>query len=434
MSVSTSFQIQFGFYDDGVNLTLSDLTSRCLGFSVDQQTDVGRMGTGSASLSFQNSDGNMTPGNPNTGISGPYYTDWDWFNRAVLISATVTNGASSETVQIFHGVVSAFDLEDDGINSTVQIQAVDAFQVMGRQPPFTYTMTNASTAEQLQDMTDPALLLNATEVPTLGLATMRTKWTAQNPATSNIAHDLPASAGAQVLGDLVTNSVVTNGQTTAVPTILDTTGADAWAGSTFDQLNRDWSASDLANPITFTDSSPLGASELPFRRVKRAHQLGNMTNAASFISFAGSGTAQTASDSDSQRKYGSRLRGYTTTAEDDAAAQAAADNWVSRFASIDLNVDQIEVSTAMIEGRLADAYFADWAKFINIENWWNLGRVEYTPTGGPQQTENVLIVGRRFDATPNDCAVTLTLRPTDRYLSFILDDATYSVLDQNRLG
>lgn len=434
MAVTTTWAIQFGYYDNGADLTLSDLTSRCLGFSIDQQTDVARMGTGNAVMTFNNNDGNMTPGNPDSGLNPPYYTTWDWHARGVFISATISNGTSSETVQVFHGVVTSFDLVDNGINSTVTIAAADAFQVAGRQAPFTYTMSNSNTADQLDDMTDPALLLNATEMPTLGLATMKTIWTAKNPAASNISHDLPASAGSQVLGDLISNAVLTNGQTTAIPTILDTTGADSWAGFTFDQLNRDWSSGDLADPIKFTDSIPLGAGELPFRAVKRAHQLGNMTNAAEFVAYAGSGTAQTATDTASQQLYGTRSRSYTTTAVDDAAALAAAQNWVSRFATMDLNVDVLELSTGMIEGHLADAYFADWAKFVNVENWWNLARVEYTPTGGNQQTEDVLIVGRRFDATPNDCAVTLTLRPADRYLSFILDDATYGVLDQNRLG
>tara|TARA_R110000744_G_scaffold9732_2_gene31007 strand:+ start:1804 stop:3108 length:1305 start_codon:yes stop_codon:yes gene_type:complete len=434
MAVTTTWKIEFGYYDNGADLTLSDLTSRCTGFSIDQQTDVARMGTGNVVMTFNNNDGKMTPGNPDSGLDPPYYTTWDWHARGVFISATISNGTSSSTVQVFHGVVTMFDLVDNGLTSTVTIAAADAFQVAGRQSSYTYTMSNANTAEQLDDMTDPALLLNATEMPTLGLATMRTRWTAQNAASSDIAHDLPASAGAQVLGDLISNAVITNGQTTAVPTILDTTGADSWAGSTFDQLSRDWSAGDLADPILFTDSTPLGAGELPFRAVKRANQLGNMTNAAAFTAYAGSGTAQTATDAASQRLYGTRSRSYTTTAVDDAAALAAAKNWVSRFAAIDLNVDVLELSTGMIKGHLADAYYADWAKFVNVENWFNLGRVQYTPTGGTQQTEDVLIVGRRFDATPNDCAVTLTLRPTDRYLSFILNDAAYGVLDQNRLG
>lgn len=431
MPQETTWGVRYGQYS-GATLSLTDFTSRTLGLFVDQQCDPGQLGTGICEVTLDNSDGELTPGGSGT------YASFDWLASGCFIQAT---NSFATTVQVFHGVVTDFRLDDDGEGrSVVVLTSYDAFSVIGRQDSFQYSMTNSSTADMLFDLTSPHLLLNSTKVPTLGLATMRTWWEELNASTESVAHDLPTSAGKVVLGDIINNSVMPNEQTVAFPTILDTDGdyvaSDSWVGFTVDGLAR---ANITATGNVFKFSEPLAdgtmlANDLPFRRLVRDFHLDLITNAATVTALDG-GTAQSYSDVKSQERYGTRARSYETTSTSDARALYTAQLWVNRYSydeQIEMTASSLQVTDGMV--RATEASVGVWISLLNVEKLWETGQVTYTPTGGSQRGDEFIIAGRRIEATPDDTVVTLKVRPQNIYLAFILDDPDRGVLDTNKLG
>ena len=424
----TTWAVKVGKYS-GASLSLTDHASRTLGLFIDQQVDPGQLGTGTCTVTLDNSDGELTPGGSGT------YANVDWLTSGLFLEATV----DGSTVQVFHGVITDFVLTDDGnSNSAVTLEALDAFQVIGRQVAYQYSMTNTSTADQLYDMTSPHLALNATKVPTLGLATMRTWWEELNASTESVAHDLPSSAGAVVLGDVINNSVMPNEQTVAFPTILDTDGTyvanDSWVGFTVDGLARSGVLA-TGNVYKFSDFDVIPAGQMPFRALHRDFHIDLITNAAT-ITALDAGTAQAYSDSDSQQRYGTRARSYETTSTSDSQALYTAQLWVNRYSykeTIDMTASSLQVTDSMI--RSSNAQEALWRGLLDVTSgWWQTGEVRYVPTGGSARTDNFVIAGRTIEATPADTVVTLRVRPQEIYLAFILDDPDRGVLDTNKLG
>lgn len=299
-------------------------------------------------------------------------------------------------------------------------------------------MTNTSTADQLFDMTSPHLLLNSTKVPTLGYPTMRTFWEELNASTESVSHNLPASAGSVVLGDVVNNSVMPNEQTVAFPTILDDSGtyvaADSWVGFTVDGLARA-GVSATGNVFVFTTNDPMPTGQMPYRALVRDFHIDLVTNAASVTALDG-GTAQTFADTTSQEKYGTRARFYQTTSTDDAQALYTAQLWVNRYSydeSVVMSASSLQVTDGMMRSQGGDQ--AKWRGLLDVAaGWWETGSVAYTPTNGSAITYPFIIAGRTIEATPTDTVVTLKVRPQSIYLAFILDDVTRGVLGTNKLG
>ena len=74
-----------------------------------------------ASFSFYNNDGAMTPG------GGGTYSSIDWFAMAIKVEYSTSQAAGT----CFAGIITDYKLVDDGRNSYVSISAVDAFTIGG---------------------------------------------------------------------------------------------------------------------------------------------------------------------------------------------------------------------------------------------------------------------------------------------------------------
>ena len=426
MAQITTWAVNVGKYS-GASLSLTDHASRTLGLSIDQQADAGQLGTGRATITLDNSDGELTPGGSGT------YANVDWLTSGLFLEATV----DSTSVSVFHGVITDFAMTDDGNgNSAVTLTALDVFQVVGRQETqgYGFPVVTTNTASQLSFMTDTGL--GNCKVPTLGLSGMLTYWEELNDASNDVPHDLPA--GTYNLGDVINNSVMPNEQTVAFPTILDDDGTyvanDSWVGFTVDGLARAdvYTTGDV---FVFTENDPTPTGQLPFRSLVRDFHVDLITNAANITALNG-GTEQTYSDTASQERYGTRNRNYQTTSTDDAQALKTAQLWVNRYSydeTFDMTAAALQVSDSMVQSRTGDV--AKWRALLDVTaGWWNTASVTYTPTGGSSRTDEVVTVGRTIDATPADTIVTLRLRPQSVYLAFILDDTERGVLDLNKLG
>ncbi len=422
MPVTTEFEITWSYYDNGSTITTTDFTSRTLGLRIDVAAQVGQVGTRTATVTFDNNDGAMTPGNGGT------YGAWDFFERQLFIQATVSDGTSTDTAPLFSGIATDFALNDDGQNSTVVVTAVDPFQVQGRSTPtidypaFTNVYPTNTTVNALL-----AVLFQVDDdVPTFG-------WTGGAPSWGVVRKDQiedeaqHAWAAGEITGaaaDVINQNILPSDVTSALP--------DAARGvlSAYKMSVGRLLWYEATNPKVSFANKP-GSVGLPFAELERGFNTDELTNAANITAVSTTTTA-TSSVQSSRSKYGARTRTYTVTGTDDYADRAAG-NWANRFADSSFDVRTITTSTAQIEDQLDPAGWMNWVYALSRPAW-HLYDVTFTPTNGTETTETLVSVGYTIDATPQDAIVTFAMRPAATHTVFTLDSDDYGILDTNRLG
>lgn len=420
-ATKTTWQVSTGYYDDGVNKTTVDLTDRVLGCSINRQAKVGQLGTANATITFDNSDGAMTPGGTGT------YASYLWFERDYYIQALISEvgGAQTLNAEVFRGVAVDFDLFDDGRNSTVTISCVDVFQVAGRgSPAAAYTaQTERTTTEAINDvMTD-----TSDTFPSIGRVTPY--WSVIGVAgggTDTTLHTWGASEISGAVGDVINQNILPSGMLTAAPNMIQ--------GSARLQVDRlAWSQSGLYKVDFDNDDTTL----FPFRFIDRTFDVPELTNDSNVTTVGG--VERSSANLTSAAKYGARARTYTVTADDspstgDDHAAAAAEEWANRFDDVTFEVREIVTTSAMIDDHLSTYTSANEYERL-LRDWcWYETAVTYTPTGGTSTTEDYIRVGSTITVTPSDATIKVFLVPAANYTTFELDSTTYGVLDQNRLG
>ena len=421
MPVTTEFEISFNYYDNGSDLITTYFTGRTLGLQIDVAAQVGQLGTRTATVTFDNNDGAMTPGNGGT------YSAWDFFERQLFIQAIVSNGTSTDSAPLFGGIVTDFALNDDGRNSTVVVTAVDTFQIIGRSTPageypaFTPSYPSNNTVFALLT----AFARAADDIPTFGY-TGGTYWaiTRKDAIEDEAQHAWAAGEIEGAVGDVVNQNILPSDVTSALPDAARGV-SDAYKMSVGRLL---WY--EATNPkVSFSNKA--GSVGLPFAELERGFNTNELTNSANATAVSTTTTASSSVQS-SRSKYGARTRTYQVTAID-AYATRAAQNWANRFADASFDVRTITTSTAQIEDKLDPAGWMNWVYALSRPAW-HLFDVTFTPTGGTETTETLVSVGYTIAATPNDATVIFQMRPAATHAVFTLDSADYGILDTNRLG
>ena len=427
MAITTSWAVKIGYYDNGTTWSLTDLTDRVTGLTVDQFTDLAVVGTSTAAVTFENSDGELTPG------AGGTYSSTDWFRRALVIQATVTSNSGSETVQVFGGIIDDFDLQDDGISSTVTMGAIDVIQTAGRQPvDFGYGSVTYSSGHTItRVLLEPASVENNTVLPNWGE-------TAEPDGVLTVT-DVSGGNGRPVrleadvaeqgpVGDYMANQVVTAGLTAIWPGALDVSDGHAELFTLENAIRT--------SPKSFSFAESPGAGEFPFRDLHREFNIDQLTNVVQITRVGQTDTQTAPFTSATIPIYGPRVRIYESGATTDDNAIGDAQDWQQRFEYARFVAEKIRVTAGMIEQDGTDADYDDWADLLDPEfGIWAGAKIEYTPAGSASSlTEYSLIIGRTIKASPNDTTITMTLRPLKDYGVFILDDPTFGVISQNRLG
>lgn len=412
MPVETTWTIEFGYSSDGSTVTWTDLTSRVLGFSNDTQVVLGQIGRNSVTITLDNNDGALTPG------AGGTYSSWDWFERAVHITALVDLDPNPTAGgDLFTGLVDDFDLADDGRNSTVTVRAVDIVQILGRA---TTTATYSTVANLGTVATIDSVIADGFTVPTVGLDPAPAL-DVSSSGTDPVVHQWGSGGVTGSPGDIISNNILPAG-------LFSFIGKPRRSSLSFDWRSVVQYLSKGGTTVTFDNDDP---NALPFRALRRGFNTDEMTNAYQQTRIDGSGTSS-ASNTASQAKYGVRQRSYTTSATSSVYGDPVAEDWANRFADSTFDVRELVTSAAIVKDR--DSSYLDWAHVLGAELLLTPTEVTFTPTGGTSTTEQCVIVGRRVDATPADSVVTLILRPASTYRDFTLDSTSYGVLGQNRLG
>lgn len=432
MSLSLDWEVLIGGLD-----TNTDFTDRVAGLQITQPLGFMTTASHKCVITLNNFDGALTPG------AGGTYSSVAWFEQAVFISCTIN---STDTAQVFHGIIDDFDIQDDGISSTITLTASDWLSIGARgfrTTSFTNTTNTYDWTEWASRIIDSFTLQNVpsgtTSLPKLdqnrGLFS-GFLGTVDYYAASTIQTGFKGEAG-----DSLADVLIQRHQA-GVPSVIWPTTIDKWTisgtgyaryrvglvGDTLSRVDAD------AQTFVFVEGTP-SAGELPITAIDRGFIVDDLINQASITSIYTTNTSTAVASSSTSTSGIKSIWANDSTIKTDAEAQSMADNVVARFSNIHFQARRLTVDSAALSA--TDSGSSDeLAALLDVRyGLWQACTVEYTPTGAASATtDNCVIAGRRISAVPGRTTIELELKPAADYQSFVLDSDVLGVLDQNRLG
>lgn len=442
MSVSLSWAVKIGGVASPV-----DFTSRCVGLSISQPLELMRTSTHTATIELLNNDGELTPaGGGGTGT----YASTDWFAQGLFISCAAT-GTGSTTAEVFHGLISDFDLRDDGITSSVVITAVDVLSIASRSQT-NVNFSDVGTASfdlNFRLLVDRVDLLTPNPLPLLGASSSALASQLVSQFVSQLVagfQTTPSDMDSQRVGDALATQFMPSAISAAWASriISDPPDCEYHVLLIGPALNRDTKTGTYAyatvRNFTLVESGG-GTDEIPFRDLDVGFNSEHLINFASIDNVDGTQAASVA-NATSIEKYGTQAFEATKTAltsttspqnvPDDLGKQTAA-SLTNRFGTIEF----VPRSLVLTSGNLASADASasdDVAYLLDAAGIFQTATIEWTPTGAASQTSaECVIMGRSIQATPQETVVTLELRPASTLTSFVLDSTKLGVLDSDRI-
>lgn len=451
MAITTTWTVTLQQYNDSI-----DVTSRTYGATINQEVSVGAVGVSTATIEIDNNDGAFTP------FNGGTYSNVDFFAYALIIDVTVSDGVTNYQRNVYGGVINDFKLNDNGINSTIVLSAVDGITIAGRSeigyanldPSLYFASTMRGAITLLLDgwTSGGNVLLEEVQLPYLGGDDIDTQnvrrdlqayvttfefYGYENYTVADILNSsiLPAAPGVQFPGEIRFETVSGTDTTRYRNMIMDTSLVP-----------------DATYQKTFVFAENPTGTELPFKNLDRGYNMGDVVNAAQVTrndptQFSGAPTETKSYESTvSIQKYGVRAVEYGTLAirwDDETVnfgvtepgAQQVAERWANRYDTPRFLTKRLTVTAKQVDAVASSTAAEQWADYLHCETGlWNIGQVIYTPTGGTERTDDVVVASRKINITPQDAVVTVYCLPLNDNMSFVLDSSTLGVLNTNRLG
>jgi hypothetical protein len=440
MAITTTWKFYLKQYSHNI-----ELTSRTLGAYVNQDVRVGTTSRGTAVIDIDNNDGAFTP------LNGGTYSDLDAYSYGLFVEALVDNGSTTTTRQVFSGVVSDFVLRDDGINSTVRLEAVDLLTLAGRSkveflnldPDIYFFRENMGIARILNGYVEPntgSTIFEPVNAPLLGAG-----------ATTYFV----VSADVQTVEPFIqfkgfedyTVADLLNGAVLPVnPAVLlcgrlefeEMSGVETSRINTHLFDGSKAPTTDYKKDFVF-DPTPTG-TELPFSNLDRGYNADNVVNSAQVtradpLQFGGAATqTKTHQSTESVERFGRHNIAYSkvairwdnTTLNNDVlepGAQQTAERWSNMYDTPRFTTRSFRVSSKQVEAKAADTAINQWADYLDAKfGQWNTAKIVYTPTGGASRTDNIVVAGRSINISPSDAVFTVRCLPMQDNMNLILDD------------
>lgn len=418
MAINTSWKVEIGTVASPTNFT-----SRVMSMSINQQVDVNVMGRGTCQITLLNKDGALTPG------GGGTYSSIDWFAQGVFINCLTNTGGADTVTDVFDGLVTNFDLVDDGVFSTVTITAQDWLTVGGKSIPPSVS-TGTTSYNTLLGLAFDTSTYGTIYLPRLGASNTATSVGTLGGTNPTVVNDSTQTYASYA--DFWQTSVITSTNDVLWPTTITSTPNASYAARGLPMTNT----RDLANRVNFV-FDPAGfvsGTDLPFdindfqqafnndTLISQAIVQGNYTGAAAVTSTATTVTS-----------YGSRTVAFTETFVADAtAATDMATKLTNRYSTSRFTPVSLVVRAAAVKAYCANAAEPNWAALLSIVNGlWQKATITWAGSGASSQVAYCVIKGRQINVTPSDTFVTLNLGNWTDNHSFILDT---DLLDQDRLG
>lgn len=415
-----------------------NLTSRTAGFVVQQTLKRGAIGTGRCFLTLYNNDGALTPN------GGGTYSNYNWFDKYLIISTTTTDGTSNAGGGVFYGMTTDFELIDNGTNSTVNLSFDDMLTVAGRSPTYDglgTTTTSGRVVGAIERILngDAGAGIPPVNMPNFGKTNpgfQAYEVSQYSTTTTYIVNHDGTPAGQQL-----NTQVMPAGPNFAWPTRITNISNDpAFEINVVERSlnrNRIIDGGQLALPRPqVLKTNPTG-TELAFTQVQAGWNNDDIRNEADVTGQHGGAIEQTVTNQTSIDSYGvSSVTLQGCSANSDADALDIAGRWARQFDEPVYAARQVTLRASNIAERCDNAAYETLGDLFDIRSGlWNICTVTYTPTGASTPvTDNTIIFGRTIRATAEDTIITLDLVPAANYQYFELDSSTLGVLDTNRLG
>jgi hypothetical protein len=435
--MSYSYTITVGTYG-----AFNDLTSRTLGFQIEQVCNVAQMGSGTLNIDLDNADGELTPNG-----SGAY-AGFDWASQLFIVTAA--RPLETDFV-LFHGFVVDVSLFDDGITSRLSLTVVDPYALVGRGwAEESNVSPSTSIWKNLPDaLTDLLNVGTGAKLPTGGIPLPLVG----ADDSEALVNDVATVVGPYVTKDAangyiesnISNGYLVPGISSMYPTLVS---FDSSGGTVTALYEANVIGNGLTNDVRYlgdrceyaiTESPTPGSSELALNAVTTGHNLDELVNQVEYVS----GLEYFASNQASLDLYGPRTVSFvdvpyvrvgsgTTPGNPGVDPQTFADHWANRFSeyrwtAVRVNTKASQNTSTNAERALLQLLDVRYGQWVPVE-------VTYTPTGGSQVTDVGIVRRRVISASPSDTVVMLDVYPAQDYASFTLDSDLLGVLNQNRLG
>lgn len=433
MAISTNWEIKIGTVASPTNFT-----SRVLSMSISQQVDVNVIGRGICRITLLNKDGALTPG------GGGTYSSTDWFAQGVFISAlTKIAGTVDPEVNspVFHGVVTDFDLIDDGVYSTVTITAQDGLTVGGRSSiayvDYIIGRPNIYSNVLALNMTRGVTALGGTYplYPLLGESNSAGSVTDIGRANSYSSQELSLYTSSTTYADLWQQSLIPTANDVCYATTIERqTSPTVLSLYNVNSIPYVTTRS-VAQSVDFEFVQTPSGTKLPLENdtFQQAFNKDNLINKAIVGRSSGPAASYTATASNATT-YATRQVQFTETMLKDDGIQLpqAADRLVNRYSTPRFNPESLSLTARQVSKYVSDFGLDNWRSLLDIRTGlWQKASVTWTGSGASSQTADCVIKGRQINVTPDNAVVTLTLGNWTDNHAFILNT---DKLNTDRLG
>ena len=432
MTFTSTVTVQFG----PIAGNYENVSDRVQGAQITTRVRTGDFGNNRATLTLRNDDGELTPG------AGGTWSSIDWFAQGLFISGNT----GSFTYDLFHGVITRFSLQDDGVNSTVVLEADDGFSVGGAATTSITAVTTGEVQGTLTEMIDRVyngyasapLIISGVTMPLLNGTSADVEVTTVGLTTATIGFSQFSTTAAA--RDFVRRSLMPSAPNVAWPTVISVSGS----------LRRYKAYACQIYPVRTTTGPSFAENatgdELPFRELQRGFATDDLLNNAVVTTLNDSPgqvvRSATRSNASSAAKYGARsiqatsiVPGISDTGP--LKTTTIAERWANVYSSSEFSVRQFVVTEAMVR-RVTSPVNAQlrWAELLDIETGpLTVSTIEFTPAGSSTTvTETFVIMSRTIQIVPGDIRLTVECLPIDQTGAFVLGSSTLGVLDTNRLG
>lgn len=428
MTLSLAWSIKIGYLD-----TSTDFTDRVTGIDIDQPLGFMQPAAQRCRLTLNNFDGALTPG------AGGTYSTNAWFEQAVFITCTIN---STDTAQVFHGIITDFQINDDGITSTVELEVADWLSVGARSLA---PSTNIDSSSQTWEWRAQQRLGSISYLPVLDQDIAATYFIISSLRNKYYAPGTVDMGSRQEAGQAVADQLVENVQP-GVPSVIWPTIIEKYVGTTVPFVGTNFAmylsgiVGDTltridadATTFVFTEGTP-AAGELPVGEMTRGFSVDNLYNEA-YIRSAFTTNEVQATDASTNTIGSKTFQASESSMLSDVDTARMAQNIVTRFSNIYFMAQTLTIDSAQLAD-INSGSKEELAQLLDVRyGLWQTATVEYTPTGAATPTiDNCVIAGRQIKATPGRTTIALELLPAVDYQSFVLDSDVLGVLDQNRLG
>ena len=449
MTVTSTWQIEFL---DAT--TTTDLTTEVLGFTITQNLQVGSMARYGGFIDLNNIGNLFTPS------GGGTYENFAWFNKIVRITCDIHDGSSTSTANVFHGVVSDINFQDNGSNAKVTVTLADFYSYAGRDA-VTAIDTSAAYGELDQIAQD---ILNGSGTASGVDAVPFPKFGATNATVTNfdkLNNVDPAETATYPIGfsgivqefdsgtglDYVNSQIMPSGPALCYPTTASyDSGTAKWTlnAAYINRLLNKETVSSTDHFRTFEFTGTKTADKFPVRTVSTQYNTVNTINQAQIQSaFPASGSGPTfINNTTSQDNVGIRSVTFNKVVPvvfggaTDTQKTKIGEFWPNRYGTVKFTAQTATLTTAAIDALIDSSSRQTYADFLDVQTGlFSHAKVTFTPTGASSATTyQSVITGRTINATPTSTEITLRLATADDNQSFKLNSSDIGVLDTNRVG